>query len=49
LCKDLSISPIYNSSISLTEDIKTGFYTRTLRQSLGLAIRWNMKPKFHIQ
>lgn len=45
LGKDLHIIPIYNSSVSLSEDIQSGFYTRTLRQSLGLAIKWNMKPK----
>ena len=45
---DLLINPVYNSSISLTEDINSNFYTRTLRQSLGIAIKWNMKPKLII-
>ncbi|MDF1697715.1 MAG: hypothetical protein P1U56_17850 [Saprospiraceae bacterium] len=37
----MEISPIYNASLGLNEEIQTGFFTRALRQSIGIGLRWN--------
>lgn len=46
LGNNLVLIPVYNSSVSLTEEVNTGFHSRTIRQSLGIAIQWDLKPKF---
>lgn len=38
---NLLLHPVYNVSFSLLDEIDTGYTTRSVRQSLGLALRWN--------
>jgi len=39
------LSPVYSANISLSNEIETGFNTKSIRQALGLAFRWDLKSK----
>ena len=44
LGNNLMLLPVYNSSVGITEEINTGFYSRSFRHSLGIALQWGLRP-----
>jgi len=42
------VSPVYNANVGIFEEIETGYNTRSIRQSLGVALSWDLKPKVKI-
>ena len=41
LWENLAVSPIYYSSIGLSEELDSGIGTRAIRQSIGITLNWN--------